>query len=77
MPRIAIDHGPPAQRGVTTLMSVGGLDPGETPVELAVEGVLVLSALTFGLGWLIGSRTLQVGAVGAFAGAKLMEWHLR
>lgn len=75
MPRLDLAYGPPARRGVTTLMSVGADDPISplpTLDDYARRGTFASAGLCL-LGFLIGSQTLAsvgFGGAAALAGAR-------
>ena len=76
MPRLDLAFGPPARRGVTTLMSVGADDP-VTPVptldDLARRGAFLSGGVCL-LGFLAGSQTLASVGFGGIAALVGVRW---
>lgn len=78
MPRLDLAFGPPAHRGVTTLMSVGADDPATptavgTPLDdytrkgIWVAGAVAAAGVVFGSGLL---RNVGLGGAAALLGAR-------
>lgn len=63
-----VSYGPPAQRGVTSLMAVGAVDIDESATDQRVRGGSYGALAVAALGVLMGSRTIRdVGIGGAVA----------
>ncbi|MBT8452958.1 MAG: hypothetical protein KJO40_13400 [Deltaproteobacteria bacterium] len=60
-----ISYGPPGQKGVTTMMAVGADEYGQGDLEKAVKTGGLVAVGVWGLGWLLGSKTMRNVGLGA------------
>jgi hypothetical protein len=75
MAHVALEFGPPAARGVTTLMSVGdGLQTEAPPLEAAVNQAIWASAGLMVYGFASGNRTVRDAGGGGLLALLLAKW---
>ncbi len=67
-----ISYGPPGQRGVATIMSVGADEALSSPP--AVDVLVTAGVVTWALGFFTGSRTME--RVGFWGGLAALGWKI-
>jgi len=67
-----LEYGPPAPRGVTTMMAVGNSDP---VLADRVNTGLLVSAGIAGVGWFLGIDVVKLGGIGAAVAFWSMRKH--
>lgn len=61
-----VSYGPPGHKGVTTMMAVGQTEYEATHANRVVNKGLFLAAAAWGVGYILGSKTIKHMGLGGF-----------